>query len=51
MLFDGQDIAAFRGYQMDTFPKDGWTIKDGTLRTITDGKVVDINLEEKISEL
>ena len=42
VLFDGQDIASFRGYQMDTFPKDGWTIKDGTLRTIADGKVVDL---------
>ena len=47
VLFDGRDITSFRGYQMDTFPKDGWTIKDKTLRTIADGKVVDIITKKK----
>ena len=47
VLFDGHDMASFRGYQMDTFPMDGWTIKDGTLRTIADGKVVDIITKKK----
>lgn len=42
VLFDGKDTSSFRGYQMDTFPGDGWTVKDGTLRTIAEGKVVDI---------
>ena len=32
---------------MDTFPKDGWTIKDRTLCTIADGKVVDIITKKK----
>ena len=42
VLFDGKSTSALRGYQMDTFPGDGWNVKDGTLRTIPDGKVVDI---------
>jgi hypothetical protein len=41
-LFNGNGTEAFRGYQMDSFPSDGWTVKDGTLRTNPEGTVKDI---------
>ena len=47
VLFDGQSTSSLRGYQMDSFPDNGWTVKDGTLRTLPDGKVVDIVTKKK----
>ena len=41
-LFNGNGTEAFRGYQMDSFPSDGWTVKDGSLRTNPEGTVKDI---------
>ena len=51
VLFDGQDIASFRGYQMDAFPKDGWTIEDGTLRTIADARLWTLSPRKNIVTL
>ena len=47
VLFDGTNTSALRGYRMEAFPEDAWTVKDGTLRTIADGKVVDIVTKKK----
>ena len=41
-LFDGQKVEGMRGYKMSDFPWKGWEIKDGTLKTIPDGKASDI---------
>ena len=41
-LFDGQKVEGMRGYKMSDFPWQGWEIKDGTLKTIPDGKASDI---------
>lgn len=38
-LFDGNDISKWRGINLDSFPEDGWEIKDRTLMiTAEDGK-------------
>src|SRR6056300_1342868 len=47
MLFDGKNTSSLRGYQMDSFPDNGWTVKDGTLRTLPEGKVIDIVTKKK----
>ena len=41
-LFDGKTVSGMRGYKMDRFPWDAWTIEDGSLKTIPGGKSVDI---------
>ncbi|MEE2764887.1 MAG: DUF1080 domain-containing protein [Candidatus Neomarinimicrobiota bacterium] len=42
ILFDGQKVTGMRGYKMENFPWDGWKIEDGTLKTLPNGKGVDI---------
>jgi hypothetical protein len=41
-LFDGEQVIGLRGYKMDSFPWEAWTIEDGSLKTIPGGKGVDI---------
>ena len=41
-LFDGKTVSGMRGYKMDSFPWDAWTIEDSSLKTIPGGKGVDI---------
>ncbi len=33
-LFDGSSTDAWRGYQMDHFPEEGWKVEDGVLATV-----------------
>lgn len=34
LLFDGKSLDGWRGYRRDAPPESGWTIQDGTLRTV-----------------
>jgi len=42
ILFDGGSVDQWRGYKQDNFPKDGWTVDNGALKTIDGGNRVDI---------
>ena len=42
ILFDGVSVDQWRGYKQDNFPKDGWAVENGTLKTIVGGNRVDI---------
>ena len=42
ILFDGGSVDQWRGYKQDNFPKDGWAVENGTLKTIVGGNRVDI---------
>lgn len=46
ILFNGNSVDKFKGYQLDGFP-DVWKVKDGTLRTVTGGKNLDLLTREK----
>ncbi len=37
LLFDGETTDGWRGYNMETFPPEGWVIEDGLLRCIGEG--------------
>ncbi len=41
-LFDGSDVAQWRGFNEAEFPHGGWEIVEGQLRTVPDGDRVDI---------
>ena len=49
VLFDGSSTAAFRGFHMDSFPKEQWTVEDGLLKSIP-GKGVDLISREKFED-
>ena len=42
ILFDGGSVDQWRGYKQDNFPKDGWAVDNGALKTIVGGNRVDI---------
>jgi hypothetical protein len=42
VLFDGKSVEHWRGYNRTNFPDKGWTVEDGTLKTIPHGDVVDL---------
>ena len=42
VLFDGDSVDQWRGYKQDNFPKDGWTVENGVLKTIVGGNRVNI---------
>ena len=42
ILFDGGNVNQWRGYKQDTFPKGGWVVENGALKTIVGGNRVDI---------
>ena len=42
ILFDGGSVYKWRGYKQENFPKDGWAVENGALKTIVDGNRVDI---------
>ncbi len=42
MLFDGKKVNGLRGYKMDSFPRESWVIKDGTLKTVPGKHGVDL---------
>ena len=42
IVFDGGSVDQWRGYNQDNFPKDGWTVENGVLKTIVGGNRVDI---------
>ncbi|MFQ5740640.1 MAG: DUF1080 domain-containing protein [Acidobacteriota bacterium] len=41
-LFDGSSTAAWRAYQRDSFPEQGWVIDGDALKTVPGGDIVDI---------
>ena len=50
VLFDGTSTDAWRGYQRQDFPSDGWKIENGSLKTIVGGDQCDIITKEKYSD-
>lgn len=42
VLFDGTSTDAWRAFNRETFPIEGWAIEKGALKTIVGGDVVDI---------
>ena len=42
ILFDGGNVDQWSGYKQDTFPKGGWAVENGALKTIVGGNRVDI---------
>ena len=42
ILFDGNSVSHWRGFNQENFPFDGWAIENGTLKTIVGGNKVDI---------
>ena len=42
ILFDGDSVSHWRGFNQEKFPFDGWAIENGTLKTIVGGNKVDI---------
>ena len=42
VLFDGGSVDQWRGYKQDHFPKGGWAVENGALKTIVGGNRVDI---------
>jgi hypothetical protein len=47
VLFDGQNIDKFRGYQLSGFPYHAWEVKEGYLRSIPGVKNVDLVTKEE----
>jgi len=47
VLFDGTSTDAWRGFQRQDFPTDGWKIENGSLKTIVGGDQCDIITKEK----
>jgi len=50
VLFDGTSTDAWRGYQRQDFPVDGWKIENGSLKTIVSGDQCDIITKEKYGD-
>ena len=50
VLFDGTSTDAWRGFQRQDFPVDGWKIEDGALKTIVGGDQCDIITREKFKD-
>ena len=50
LLFDGQSLAAWRGYRRDTLPDAGWEIKDGTIRTVPKAKGGELITRQKFDD-
>ena len=50
VLFDGTATDAWRGFQRQDFPTDGWRIENGSLKTIIDGDRCDIITREKFKD-
>ncbi len=51
--FDGKAVNGLRGYNQTTFPKEAWTIEDGTLKTIArtaGGKPTDLATEQVFTD-
>ena len=42
ILIDGGNVDQWRGYKQQTFPKGGWAVENGALKTIVGGNRVDI---------
>ena len=50
VLFDGTTTDAWRGFQRQDFPVDGWEIENGSLKTIVGGDQCDIITKEKFKD-
>ncbi|MFL2983002.1 MAG: DUF1080 domain-containing protein [Candidatus Neomarinimicrobiota bacterium] len=50
IFFDGQSVSGLRGYKMETFPWDSWSIVDGSLKTVPGKKGVDIISIDKFKD-
>ena len=46
VLFDGQSTEHWRGFRGDGFPRDAWAVKDGTLKPLVAGTVLDLVTRE-----
>lgn len=49
-LFDGRSTDAWRGYNRQTFPTEGWTVEDGALKTFALSNTPDLNAPDLISK-
>jgi hypothetical protein len=50
LLFDGATTAGWRGYNADSFPAQGWEVRDGSLVTVEGGGGGDIVTEEEFGD-
>lgn len=49
LIFDGKTTTGWRGYNKTAFPENGWSIDQGSLHCITNGKGGDIILDQKLT--
>lgn len=47
LLFDGESTDGWRSYNGDSFPEEGWEVRDGALTVLPDGGGGDIVTEQK----
>ena len=50
LLFDGETTAGWRGYNADSFPAQGWEVRDGSLATVEGGGGGDIVTEGEFAD-
>lgn len=50
VLFDGTSTNAWRGFQREDFPVNGWQIENGDLKTVVGGDRCDIITKEKFKD-
>ncbi len=50
ILFDGQNVNGLRGYRMENFPWESWSIVDGSLKTVPGKKGIDIISIDKFKD-
>lgn len=50
LLFDGESLDHWRGYNSGTFPEDGWVAEDGALTVLEDGGGGDIITRHKYGD-
>ena len=49
LLFDGATTTGWRGYNADSFPAQGWEVRDGSLVVVADGGGGDIVTEDEFT--
>jgi hypothetical protein len=49
-LFDGKSTDAFKAYNQKEFPKEGWKVEDGVLKTVAGGHGGDIVTKDRFED-